>query len=311
MSADGAGVGGASDDATVTRRLQQTLTKNSRRLKQTVTEHAEYVYGEEKDPFAAQHGPAEETVQHLPRVLGADVLAAAVTSFVISPVVVCCDKAVCDAAVGRHTMLESVRDSLRSVVFRPSSFFGGRAFALVFGIYTLTYGTSNLTQTLCRRNGVDAALPAFLATAAVNIPSSVFQDRCFTQWYGAARTGRFHVVTYGLWAMRDMATVLGSFTLPGILAKRIETSTGATPERARRGAQLLVPSSVALIVHPPLHLLAIDLYNRPTLSLTERFPLLGSLMSRTAALRFARIMPAFGLGGVINRVVRDACASAP
>jgi hypothetical protein len=160
-------------------------------------------------------------------------------------------------------------------------------------------------QTLCRSQKLDAALPTFLATAAVNIPSSVYQDRCFTAWYGAGARGRFHTLTYGLWAMRDIATVLGSFTLPGMLSQHVQQATGTTPERARYGAQLLVPSAVAVVVHPPLHLLALDLYNRPGLTLGERFPLLGSLLTRTAALRFARIMPAFGLGGVINTRVKD------
>lgn len=166
-------------------------------------------------------------------------------------------------------------------------------------------GVSNLVQTLCNRKGVDPALPTFLATASVNIPSSVLQIRCFASWFGTAQTAGFSLLTYGLMASRDMATVLSSFTLPSLLTTPIERVTGTTPENARFGAQLLVPSAVAILIHPPLHLLALDLYNRPTLKLADRFPLLSSLVPSTALVRFARIMPAFGCGGIINRYVRE------
>lgn len=273
------------------RKLRESL---SSRLKKTVTEHAQYVYREEESKLQPTLG----------RSLVADAIAASVTAFAVSPVVVLCDKSVVQASASGITIGQSLRAQCAALVTRPASFVGSRAFGLVWGVYALTYGVSNLVQTVSKRRGVDGALPTFLATAAVNIPSSVLQDRYFTAWFGKAR-GRFSPISYSLWAARDMATVLGSFTLPALLAGPLQRATGSTQEAARFQSQLLVPSAVALVVHPPLHLLAIDLYNRPTLRLAERSPLLSSLLPSTAAIRFARILPAFGCGGVINSRLKE------
>ena len=111
--------------------LKRTPTAGTR-LRKAITEHPEFVYGDD----------VPTDVQSLPRALGADLLAAGATAFAISPGIVICDKAVCDAACNRYSMSESIQYSLRSMVLRPGTFFGGRAFALVCGIYTLTCARS-------------------------------------------------------------------------------------------------------------------------------------------------------------------------
>jgi len=292
---------GTSKGANLHRTISENAVKSAKRLQKTVTEHAEYAF---------DGGPTVHNTS-LYRIILGDTVAAAITSFAVSPVVTICDKAVCDAAAGHMSMTSSIRSSTKTLLTQPHHFFMSKGFVLVWGVYTLTYGVSNVVQSVFKRAGKNPALPTFLATAAVNIPSSVFQDRFFTSWFGTARKGRFHPATYALWATRDMATVLGSFTLPGLLAGHLQKATGTTSERARFGAQLLVPSMVAVVVHPPLHLLGIDIYNRPALQLAERLPMIGSLLPKTALLRFCRVMPAFGCGGIINGSVRETISGIP
>ena len=56
----------------------------------------------------------------------------------------------------------------------------------------------------------------------------------------------------------------------------------------------------------PLHLFGLDLYNRPNISLTERFSFIRTQYFKTAVARMSRILPAFGIGGIINRYTRIA-----
>ena len=50
----------------------------------------------------------------------------------------------------------------------------------------------------------------------------------------------------------------------------------------------------------------LDLYNRPNIGLTERFSFIKTQYVRTAIARMSRILPAFGIGGIINRYSRIA-----
>ena len=60
------------------------------------------------------------------------------------------------------------------------------------------------------------------------------------------------------------------------------------------------------VPNSPWHLLGLDLYNRPTATLAERWALVKKELPLTIAARQLRIVPAFGVGGVVNRKLREA-----
>lgn len=68
-------------------------------------------------------------------------------------------------------------------------------------------------------------------------------------------------------------------------------------------AQFITPAAVQL-VSTPLHLLGLDLYNRPGASSGERSAKVLRDWAKSAAARICRIVPAFGVGGVVNMKVR-------
>ena len=93
------------------------------------------------------------------------------TAFAISPFIATIDKAVCDAAVERHTMMHSVRMGVTELFTRPWVYFTRKEFLFCWLIYTATYATANLTDTYVTEVlEQDSALPKFVATAVVNIP---------------------------------------------------------------------------------------------------------------------------------------------
>jgi hypothetical protein len=70
-------------------------------------------------------------------------------------------------------------------------------------------------------------------------------------------------------------------------------------------AQFLAPASVQLI-STPMHLLGLDLYNRgaKSISWNDRWAIVKKNWAISAAARMCRIVPAFGVGGVVNAKVR-------
>ena len=55
------------------------------------------------------------------------------------------------------------------------------------------------------------------------------------------------------------------------------------------------------IVCTPLHLLALDTYNTPTASLSERTANVGRLLPDSTGIRMFRFLCAYGIGGVLYR----------
>ena len=72
---------------------------------------------------------------------------------------------------------------------------------------------------------------------------------------------------------------------------------------AMRVAQIVAPVSIQIIA-TPIHLLGLDLYNRPDIQMKERVSYLKSIYANTAALRMLRFLPAFGIGGIVNIELR-------
>jgi len=74
-------------------------------------------------------------------------------------------------------------------------------------------------------------------------------------------------------------------------------------------AQFLAPAAVQ-VVSTPLHLLGLDLYNRPhkegkgAVSIASRTAKVLKDWAPSFAFRVCRIVPAFGVGGVVNTNMR-------
>jgi len=54
----------------------------------------------------------------------------------------------------------------------------------------------------------------------------------------------------------------------------------------------------------PIHLMGLDLYNRPDVTLGERISYIRSIYFSTVGLRMLRFLPAYGFGGIANIELR-------
>jgi hypothetical protein len=116
--------------------------------------------------------------------------------------------------------------------------------------------------------------------------------------------------TFALFTVRDCLTIFASFNLPPLFAPRIEKYMGDEVKRyvgAASVAQFVTPAAIQF-VSTPLHLLGLDLYNRPGARMSGPDGRVGQVVknwAKSAFARIGRIIPAFGVGGVVNTKTRQ------
>ena len=245
----------------------------------------------------------------LAKRFGVDVFSASVTALALSPFVTTIDKSVAAWRSGRSPdIMSTVRRGVAELFTKPIRYVARKEFLFVWGIYTATYATANLAMSTSMMYGKqkreDAAVTTFAATTAVNIPASVMQDRFFTRWFGATRPKPLPLGSYGLFGARDAMTVLASFSLPHIVADHYANGNEERRNEIFVKAQVVCPVAIQLI-STPLHVIGLHMYNSPDATLAERVGEVKRSYTKTAFMRFCRILPAFGIAGVLNNGLRD------
>jgi hypothetical protein len=99
-------------------------------------------------------------------------------------------------------------------------------------------------------------------------------------------------------------TVMASFSLPHLIADRYSGGDEAKRDDIFVKAQLVCPVAMQLI-STPLHVVGLHLYNVPGATVTERLAEISKSYCKTAFMRICRILPAFGIAGVLNNGLRD------
>lgn len=201
------------------------------------------------------------------------------------------------------------------MLLRPHVFLASKQFLLVFALYGSTYLSANtldtVTSTLKDKSAstVTSGTSKFLTTSATNLTLCLYKDSQFTRMFGAAASSGRAVppVSYMLFAVRDSMTVFASFNLPPIVAPLLPMGAEVEKYASRASvAQFLAPAAIQ-VVSTPLHLLGLDLFNRPSdggVSTASRAQKVVKDWGMSCVARICRIVPAFGVGGVVNTSVR-------
>jgi len=111
------------------------------------------------------------------------------------------------------------------------------------------------------------------------------------------------LTSLGLFGVRDSITIGASFTLVPYVTSMIESSTGWSRANADFASQFFTPC-FAQVFNTPLYLMGLSLYNNPERTFAERNAFIGREYTKTLFARWARIVPAFGIGGVLNKKLR-------
>ncbi|RSL71949.1 hypothetical protein CEP54_001041 [Fusarium duplospermum] len=254
------------------------------------------------------------------RVL-ADAASAAGAASLVAPLIAIIDRSIMENASGRNTLAASIKSSLRTLLLRPHTLLLSKPTALIFCLYGGTYLTANAVDTASSTvsnrsaSSVTAGTTKFAASSTANIGVCIYKDQVFVRLFGppGVTPRPVPMASYGLFALRDCLTIFASFNVPPLLGPYLDQRFTDEVKKRVSGlyaAQFMAPAMVQFI-STPMHLLGLDLYNRPAsgpagavVSLRDRWDLIRRNWLISSVARICRIVPAFGVGGVVNMKVR-------
>ncbi|KAI8723325.1 hypothetical protein NCS52_00188300 [Fusarium sp. LHS14.1] len=254
------------------------------------------------------------------RVL-ADAASAASAASLVAPLIAIIDRSIMENASGRNTLAASIKSSLRTLLLRPHTLLLSKPTALIFCLYGGTYLTANAVDTASSTvsnraaSSVTAGTTKFAASSAANIGVCIYKDQVFVRLFGppGVTPRPVPMASYGLFALRDCLTIFASFNVPPLLGPYLDQRFTDEVKKRVSGlyaAQFMAPAMVQFI-STPMHLLGLDLYNRPAsgpagavVSMRDRWDIIRRNWLISSVARICRIVPAFGVGGVVNMKVR-------
>lgn len=203
--------------------------------------------------------------------------------------------------------MEGIKYGVRSVLLQPFQFAYSPQFRLVLGLYFSTYATANIVETTCEQYSTDqskTSMYKFLATTIANMTIAIYKDKSFARMFGNAASHSLPKMSYIMFAVRDSMTVAASFNAPVYISSLLQNSSWSMAEKTSNTiSQLFCPAAVQFL-STPFHLCALDLYNRPGVTLGMRSQLIKKEYLKSTLARVGRVGPAFGIGGVGNSYVR-------
>lgn len=221
-------------------------------------------------------------------------------------------------ASGQATLKESLKSSFKQFIRSPQTLVFSKPFALICMLYGGTYLSANTLDTFTSTvqnkpvTNVTSGTTKFAVTSATNVGLCLVKDRAFVKLFGTGGPPRpVPLPSYALFTLRDCMTIFASFNIPPLLGPVVTKSLSEEVQKTISGqtiAQFLAPAGIQLL-STPMHLLGLDLYNRPSkakevVTWRDRAQIVKKNWGVSSVARMCRIMPAFGIGGVVNGKVR-------
>lgn len=240
-----------------------------------------------------------------------DVASACASAAVVAPAISIIDKAIFLNASGKEGFSKSIPNSIFHLIAHPLKFCSQASLLLIFGVYSSTYIAANICQTYCDLGRIPWQTPKFVVSSATNVTLSVLKDWYFTRLFGVGTPKPVPFISNSMYTIRDSVTIYASFILPPKVSIIIQQNYGISPHLADTTSQLLLPCVMQCFT-APLHLYGMNVYNVEKASFVERWAFIRKEYLKTTAarigirlLKVARIFPAFGVAGVLNKKFRS------
>jgi len=234
--------------------------------------------------------------------VGLDACAATAAAALVSPFIAVIDIAVVENASGLRKLGDGMKHHGRKVLQSPSKFFKSREFQAVWALYAATYAAANWVDTYCRNKHADPHLAKFVSTTLVNMKMGISKDHAYTQMFSVVAPHPFPLKCYALFTLRDCITMGASFSWTQDASEWLQNVLHMDVTKADLTSQLGCPS-ISQLLTTPMHLLAVDIYNRPKVSTNGRLLFVAKEYAGTTLARIGRVGTAFGIGGVANKML--------
>lgn len=236
--------------------------------------------------------------------LGIDIIAAIASAATTSPAISIIDKAIFSNASGKEPLMKSLLNSLKKMTSSPKLFFTSPSFLWIWGVYSGTYIIANTTESIFDYLERSSTFPKFISSSAANVSLSLAKDQYFTKAFGKGNERAVPFRSIGLYGTRDCMTIFASFVAPVHVSSFLSDHLAVQSGYADVLATLITPCAIQFL-STPLHLYGMDYYNNQTSSITSRIAFIKREYSKTVAARIGRILPAFGVGNLINKSIRS------
>lgn len=222
------------------------------------------------------------------------------SGLVVSPAMTVLDMAIIKSQIHIKPLHKSMAEIVRSAYKLPLSF--AQPLSVMIGVYSATYTIANCTKSYCSRNGIDYKTPTVVATSIVNVAALAYKDAFYSKVLGN-KVLKIPRMSYLLFAVRDGMTITSSFVLKYDVMDTIQKLYGVSHTTADIVVSFAVPMTMQLF-STPIHIYAIDVYSRPNETIVSRLSHVRKHFTHVCFGRMLRIVPAFGVGGVINDMLQ-------
>ena len=231
----------------------------------------------------------------------ADIVAGACSSLAIAPVMSIIDHSIIKAQFEKLKLKKSVTSVANNFVNGTMKW--NPSLKIMNNVYTATYVTANVVETICHKNNIEAALPTTFFTTLVNIIAISYKDKEYAKLNGQTNI-KFPKLSYGLFGIRDGITITSSFVIKPHVRTYLEKEWKLSHNNADLAASFAVPM-IAQIFSTPIHIYSLDIYHRPQDTLAHRLALIRNSYTSVFFGRILRIIPAFGICGFLNDVIKE------
>lgn len=228
-----------------------------------------------------------------------EVFAGVTSSLIISPIMTLIDISIIKSQLHKQTLSKSITENITFYSANKRSFL--KPLVTMNTVYSTTYCTANLTELFCKKQGIDYKLPTLLATSAANILTIMYKDSTYSKLIKKQQSTKFPIKSNMLFAVRDMSTIMTCFIWKKDVVSYMDRYMAHNKSEVL--ASIFMPSLIQ-VFSTPLHILAIDIYEHPKHSLKERIQRIPSIYRSVLLGRVIRAVPAFGIGGFINDMLR-------
>lgn len=258
------------------------------------------------DASAYTHEFLEGPYARVPKELGC----AFTASFLVSPLVSIIDKAMVQEISGIGSLMASMGTACKEMVVKPRVFFNGLSFRLTFIVYFGTYAVANCSEAALDYYKVKAEesrkFYKVSSASAANIGLLAWRDSVFAREFAGSgkAPAKTPMRTISLFAVRDCATMAATFYFAPKACEHLVLEHDVNRHLAEVTTSLTIPV-VSQFITAPIHIHAIDYFNRPLASTAERLDRIKAEMGKICFARGLRILPAFGIGSYSNNKFRE------
>jgi hypothetical protein len=206
--------------------------------------------------------------------------------------------------------MRAIGNATKEMVLTPKVFFGGLSFRMTAAVYFGTYAVANLSELALdtyKVTGDEKRKTLKVSAASVaNISLLAWRDSVFAREFGgaAAPKARAPMRTIGLFAARDASTMYATFYAAPRVAEYLQENAGVERNVSELSCAIAIPVFTQ-VVTAPLHIHAMDFYNKPSASTADRLATIKKEFGTVSFARGLRILPAFGIGSFSNNKFRE------